>query len=61
MGKPRVGKNEKSNWEASLRCFSHSFVLIALNIFSSFFRFSWVDHVVFLGLIAFKLIERAEL
>ena len=23
--------------------------------------FSWVDHVVFLGLIAFKLIERAEL
>ena len=33
----------------------------ASNILSSCFHFTWVDHVVYEGLIAFKLIERAEL
>ena len=48
-GKIRVGKNEKSNWESSSRCFSSFSVLIGFNILSSFFHFSWVDHVVYEG------------
>ena len=49
MGKPRVGKNEKSNWEASSPCFSHSYCQLRPIFFQVVFIFLGLITLVYEG------------